>query len=178
MLSLEAPVKSIVPEVSSGYAEATVQQVLDMVVTNNFSEGYDDNAYSPEPPAGSKMGYSRQEISMGWRLAPIGEARPRTMQDFISRIELTEDSDSGYKSTNNDLLGWIAEKVTGQSLRELLSAVVAGAGLEGSFHCGCDASFFPICSGAGFMTARDLCRYVPVHQAAAHPHIAIAIRKH
>ena len=41
LIDLGKKVKHYLPKIGSGYAEATVQQVLDMDVINNFDENYD-----------------------------------------------------------------------------------------------------------------------------------------
>ena len=40
-IDLNQKIKDYIPEIGSGYAEATIQQVLDMDVINNFDENYD-----------------------------------------------------------------------------------------------------------------------------------------
>lgn len=42
LMSLDAKVADYLPDIGSGYAEAPVQALLDMAVTNDFSEDYDD----------------------------------------------------------------------------------------------------------------------------------------
>eukprot|EP01043_Picozoa_sp_COSAG02_P000411 COSAG02_NODE_7_length_64539_cov_120.393482_44_plen_398_part_00 len=163
IVDLEQTVGHYLPDIGSGYSSATLQQVIDMDVTNNFSEGYTD-VYSPAPKPGETQGYSRMEISMGWRLPPVGEQNHST-KDYLPLIV----SDSGvanntggntqYKSTNTDVLGWIAEVVTGRTLISLLQETMEGVGLEGSFTCTCDMDLFPTVSGGGYMSARDLARY-------------------
>eukprot|EP01050_Picozoa_sp_SAG11_P045183 SAG11_NODE_22376_length_407_cov_0.775974_1_plen_121_part_10 len=67
--------------------------------------------YSPAPKSGETQGYSRMEISMGWRLPPLGETNHST-KEFLPLI-LSENGNvansSGgntqYKSTNTDVLG-------------------------------------------------------------------------
>ena len=66
-LDLSRKVSEIVPEMGDGYRDATLQQVLDMVVTNMFVEGYADDYLD----ASVATGYSRQEVGLGWRLAPV-----------------------------------------------------------------------------------------------------------
>ena len=66
-LDLSRKVSEIVPEMGDGYRDATLQQVLDMVVTNLFVEGYADDYLD----ASVATGYSRQEVGLGWRLAPV-----------------------------------------------------------------------------------------------------------
>jgi CubicO group peptidase (beta-lactamase class C family) len=114
-LSLDARVKDIIPECGSGYADATLQNVMDMSVKNMFLEGYADD-YNDASVA---TGYSRQEIGLGWRLPPLGEERRIGMREFVAAIEApkTEEAGtSGYKSPNNDLMAWVAEKVSGKSI--------------------------------------------------------------
>ena len=156
-LDLSAQIKDIIPECGSGYADATLQNVMDMSVTNTFLEGYADD-YNDASVA---TGYSRQEVGLGWRLPPVGERR-FGMREFVAAIEApkTEDAgSSGYKSPNNDLMAWVAEKVSGNSVAAHLQDIVEAAGLEGSLHCACDVDWVPITSGGGFMTNRDLARY-------------------
>ena len=156
-LDLSAKVKDIIPECSTGYADATLQNVMDMSVSNMFLEGYADD-YVDSSVA---TGYSRQEVGLGWRLPPPGERR-FGMREFVAAIEAPtadETGSSGYKSPNNDLMAWVAEKVSGRSVAAHLQDIVEAAGLEGSMHIACDVNWVPITSGGGFMTNRDLARY-------------------
>ena len=59
LMDLEKSVSEYLPDVGPGYADSTVQQVLDMAVHNNFVEDYSDNGCC------SKHGYSRMEVAMG-----------------------------------------------------------------------------------------------------------------
>ena len=61
-LDLSKKIKSFYPDMGSGYAEATVQQVLDMDVVNDYTEGYGD----PNSPI------RKHESVSGWR--PFREA--------------------------------------------------------------------------------------------------------
>ncbi len=160
-VELDAKVANYIPEIGSGYAAATIQQVLDMDLVNVFNEDYDD-PYSLAPAAGEPVGYGRQEVALGWRLPPEGEDE-YSMRDFI--LTLTSDDvanpsgETNYKSPNTDLLGWIAERVSGRPLSAHLADVVKAAGLEGGFHLALSSDFSPVVSGGGFMTARDMARY-------------------
>ncbi len=160
-VELNQTVDQYIPEIGSGYARATVQQVLDMNVMNNFNEDYEDS-YTSDPRPGATVGYNRQEISMGWRLPPAGEPE-FSCRDFVAAL-ISDDvsnptEDMQYRSPNTDVLGWIAERVTGQSLRDLLIDVVEGAGIEGVYHMSTDRDGVPVVSGGACMTARDLARY-------------------
>ena len=160
-IDLGCRVADYIPEIGTGYAGATVQQVLDMDVINNFNEDYED-PYSPPPAPGEPVGYGRQEIGMSWRLPPAGEA-VFAMRDFVAGLASDDTTnttgETHYKSANTDLLGWIAERVSGRSLRAHMVDIVEAAGLEGAFHVALDCDFVPVISGGGFMTARDLARY-------------------
>src|SRR5690606_35614588 len=61
-IALDAPVERYVPEIGSGYRSATVQQVLDMDVANDYTEDFTDPAAT----------YWDHEVAMGWRLPPEG----------------------------------------------------------------------------------------------------------
>ncbi len=156
-----APIGRYLPEIGSGFAEATVQQALDMDLSNNFEEDY-VAPYSPAPAPGAPVGYGRSEIGMGWRLPPEGEAEfgmrafaaRLTSDDVANRSGLTQ-----YKSSNTDVLGWIVEAVSGRSLASFLDEIVGAAGIEGAFHVSLDCEMAPVLSGGGAMTARDLARY-------------------
>jgi CubicO group peptidase (beta-lactamase class C family) len=161
VIDLGATIADYIPEIGSGYAAATIQQVLDMNVVNVFNEDYDD-PYSPAPAPGEPVGYGRQEVGLSWRLPPAGEDE-YSMRDFITTIASDDISnpsgETNYKSPNTDLLGWVAERASGRSLRDFMADIVKAAGLEGGFHVALSSDFSPVVSGGGFMTARDLARY-------------------
>jgi CubicO group peptidase (beta-lactamase class C family) len=99
---------------------------------------------------------------MGWRLQPEGEARfscrafaaALTSDDTRNRAGVAQ-----YKSPNTDIAGWIAERVSGRSLRSHLIDIVEAAGFEGTFHISTDCDGVPVIAGGGSLTARDLARH-------------------
>ena len=58
IVDLSSTVDNYLPDIGSGYAGATIQQVLNMDVVNDYSEDYRDSFASS---------YAH-EVSMGWRL--------------------------------------------------------------------------------------------------------------
>lgn len=160
-IGLDKSVSHYIPEIGSGYADATVQQVLDMDLINNFAEDY-SGAYAFDPAAGAIMSYTRQEIALGWRLPPPGEENVN-IRPFTAALTSDDVSNpSGnceYRSTNTDLLAWIAERVSGKTVRDLLVEIVEAAGIEENYFISTDSQGVPIVSGGGAMTARDLARY-------------------
>lgn len=161
LLDLDAKVSAYLPEVASGYAEATVQQVLDMNVINNFNEDYADPWQFVDMP-GVTVGYGREEIAMSWRLQPPGEAVFGCRAFAAALVSDDVENTTGmtqYKSPNTDIAGWIAERVSGRSLREHLIDIVEAAGIEGTFHISTDCDGVPVIAGGVSLTARDLARY-------------------
>ena len=57
------------------------------------------------------------------------------------------------------MLGWVAERASGRSLRSYFADITDAAGLEGCFHITSDKEARPWASGGGCLTARDLARY-------------------
>src|SRR5690606_25661016 len=75
IVDLSRPVKDYLPEIGSGYANATVQQVLNMDVVNGYSEDFAD----------PQATYYAHEEAMGWRL-PLDPAAEETQRSFLCRI--------------------------------------------------------------------------------------------
>ena len=100
---------------------------------------------------------------MGWRLPKWGSLE-ETQKGFIAKVTGAHSGNSEgmirYKNTNTDLLGWIAEVVSGQTLRAILADIVDGAGLEGCLYMCTDRLGFPILNGGLCVSARDLARYM------------------
>jgi CubicO group peptidase (beta-lactamase class C family) len=151
-MDLGREVRHYLPDIGSGYATATVQDVLDMNVVNDYSEDYSD------PYASVFL----HEAAMGWRLP--GRDQPElSSREFVRGIKSGDPVNRTglvqYKSANTDVIGEIVERVSGRSLRDLLIDIVEAAGLEGTFHIGTDREGTPIINGGACLTARDLARY-------------------
>jgi CubicO group peptidase (beta-lactamase class C family) len=151
-VDLSRPVGHYLPDIGSGYAPATLQDVLDMNVVNDFSEDYSD------PFARVFV----QESALGWRLPPPGQ-RELSNREFVRGIRSDDVTNRTglvqYKSSNTDVLGEIAERVSGRPLRAMLIDILEAAGLEGVFHMGTDREGTPIINGGACLSARDLARY-------------------
>jgi CubicO group peptidase (beta-lactamase class C family) len=113
-LDLDAPLADIVPELAvCGYADATLNQVLDMRSGVGFVEDYG----LPD----SDM--TRVDIAAGWRPSRRGEIRP-TIRDVI--LSLKKEREHGgyfsYRSIETDVVAWVLERVTGENIANLLSS--------------------------------------------------------
>ena len=151
-MDLSGRVADHIPEIGSGYAEATLQDVMDMNVVNDYDEDYSN-------PMSAALVH---ESAMGWRLPP--EGRPEeTNREFLRSIEsddiVNRSGEPHYKSANTDVIGWIAERVSGRPLRDFFIDIVEAAGLEDTFHLSCDRAGVPNLNGGVCMSARDLARY-------------------
>ena len=130
-VGLDDTVRDHLPEIGSGYADATLRDVFDMNVANDYSEDYADIETTA----------SLHEAVMGWRLPGAGEDDV-TNRDFVCRIESDDIVNHAptplYKSANADVLAWVAERVSGRSLHAQLIDIVEAAGLEHTFHVSTD----------------------------------------
>jgi CubicO group peptidase (beta-lactamase class C family) len=151
-VDLSRTVAHYVPEIGSGYAAATVQQVLNMDVVNDYSEDFTDPCAT----------YYDHEEAMGWRL-PRDPYREQTQRGFLTRITGSDLANrSGiaqYKDANTDVLAWIAERAGTRPLRAFLADIVDAAGLEHALHITADRDGVASFDGGACLTARDLARY-------------------
>ena len=152
LLALEARVADYLPGIGSGYADAPIQALLDMAVTNDFSEDYSD------PNADCYT----EEIALGWRLPAKGIAET-TLADFTSSITGYRPSDmpewASYKSANTDVLTLIAAAVSPIPLTQHIEQIADAIGYEGALHLSLSPDGFPAFSGGGCLSARDLARF-------------------
>ena len=150
-LDLAKTVKEFLPEIGSGYAGASLQQVMDMDVSNDYSEDYGD----PD-----SMSFTH-ETALGWRLQ--GENLTDGQREFLPTINSNDITNrSGhpdYKSANTEIMAWIAESVSGRPLRDWLIDIAEAAGFEHAMYVSTDRTGMPLLDGGICLTLRDLTRY-------------------
>ena len=149
-LDLSATIKSFYSDMGSGYADATVQQVLDMDVVNEYTEGYGD----PDSPIRS------HESASGWR--PYREDIKDNLRAYLKTIEskdITNDGKYHYKSTNTDVVGMVIEAASGRPLHELVREAMVAAGFENTGYISTDGFGVPATMGGLVLTTRDFARF-------------------
>ncbi|MEM9060451.1 MAG: serine hydrolase [Pseudomonadota bacterium] len=151
-LDEDALVETILPELArSGFAGATVRQVMDMTTGIAFSEDYADRdadiwlysaAASPLPK-------------------PEGYSGPDGYFDYLKTVqsEAPHGAGFGYKTVNSDVLGWIVSRTTGYEVTELLSERIwSRIGAEQDAYMTVDAKGTPFAGGGLTAGLRDLGR--------------------
>lgn len=152
LLSLEATVAEYLPFIGSGYANATVQSLLDMAVANGYTEDYSDplsDCYN-------------EEIALGWRLPEDGtdEMSLKTFTSSVSGFKpRSSNAEAEYKSANTDVLTMIAATVSTVPLATHIEEIADAVGYEGAFHISLSKEGYPAFSGGGCLSARDLARF-------------------
>ena len=153
-IDLDKTVSYYLPKIGSGYADASIQNVLNMNVQNLYSEDYKDPYTSS---------YLHEEV-IGWRLAKGGNEE--TQEEFLYSIEcdasdgvLNNTNEAQYKSANTDVLGLLVEKISGRPLRQWLLETVEAAGFEEGLYMGTDKTGMPWMSSGGSLISRDLARF-------------------
>lgn len=151
LIALDRTVAHYLPFMGEGYADATVQSLLDMAVTNDFTEDYADplsDCYA-------------EEVALGWRL-PDENAPELTLKEFaksITGFKTGTLEEAQYKSANTDVLTLIAAAVSPVPLFHHIETIADAAGYEGAFYISQSKDGHPAFSGGGCLSARDLARF-------------------
>lgn len=152
LLSPDSPVTTYVPELAdSGYAGATVRDVLDMRSGIKFSEEYTDLDAEVRV----------MEEAFGWRPASHSEV-PRSIYEYLPT--LTSERDHGgvfdYRSAETLVLGWVCERASGARMADLIGDLLwTPMGAQFPAEITCDSLGTAIHDGGMCATARDLARF-------------------
>ncbi len=145
-----------VPELSaSGYADATVGDVLNMRTGVRFNEDYTD----PEAE------FALLDMASGWKERITGD-EPDTIYDLLISIEKEREHGEyfQYRSIDTDVLAWICERVGGDRLAKLISREIwskIGAEKDASFTV--DRAGTSLADGGFNATLRDFGRFGQLH---------------
>jgi CubicO group peptidase (beta-lactamase class C family) len=161
-LDPEQTVTAYVPELAAtAYGDATVRQVMDMTIGVKYSEVYVD-------PEAEVWAYSRAAGLSPMRADYDG---PRTIFDFL--LGLKKEGEHGqafaYKTCNTEVLSWIIQRLTGQSIAELISERIwqrLGAEEDGDLHV--DSIGIAMAGGGLNTTLRDLARFGEMMRLGGH----------
>ncbi len=148
-----ATVPQYLPELaSSGFADATIRQLLDMTTGLNYSEDYTDES-------SSVWEFTR---AGGIRPRPSGYEGPESFYDFIRTIakESSHGERFAYKTVNTDTLAWVLRRVTGRSASELLrERLWSKLGVEEDAYFSVDETGVEFAGGGLNLTLRDMARF-------------------
>lgn len=152
LLDPAEPVVRYLPEAAgSAYADATVQQVLDMRVNLDFTEAYLD----PD------SAFARYRRAMLWNPQRTGDP-PESLREVILSLRKGDGRHGGpfrYYSPNTDLLGMIVARVSGQRYADLLREKLwLPLQARGRANVTVDAEGTARAAGGVSMTGRDLVR--------------------
>ena len=153
-INLDKKVSYYLPKIGSGYANAKVQDVLNMNVINAYTEDY-TKAYSSS--------FLHEPVG-GWRLPKNGD-KHLSQEDYLNTIKskknrnlINKSNLAFYKSANTDVIGLIVEKISGKPLRHWMLRAVEAAGFEEGIYIASDRYGMPWMSGGGCLITRDFLR--------------------
>lgn len=137
------PVASYVEELAgTGYADATVRDLLDMRSGVRFVEDYND----PDSDI-SRLDHHLGEGGIRDYLGGLVQERPHG-------------GAFRYRSSETDVLGWVCEQASGRPMAALISTHLwSRIGTEHDAFITCDATGMAVHDGGFGATARDLARF-------------------
>lgn len=153
LLDPSRPVVDYIPELAdSGYRDASLQHVLDMVVNIDFTEDY--------LATGGK--FLEYRTATAWHPCEV-DAIDQNLHEFLCSIERA-DGEHGqvwqYKSPNSDLLGWVLERASGERLASLMSRYLwQPMGAEANAYVTVDRKGAARTAGGICVLPRDLLRF-------------------
>jgi hypothetical protein len=153
LLDPAKPLLEYIPELAdSGYRDASLQQLLDMVVSIDFNEDY----------LATSGKFVEYRTATAWH--PCGvDAIDQNLHDFLCSLERTDGGHGQvwrYKSPNSDLLGWVLERASGDRLASLMSRYLwQPMGAEADAYITVDRKGAPRTAGGICVLPRDLLRF-------------------
>jgi len=149
-LDLDGEVTGYLPELAdSGYAGATVRDLLDMRSGVRFLEEY----------ANPDSDIRRLDEWLAW--GP-GEGTPRGLYRFLATLQADAPHGSRflYRSAESDVLGWVCERAAGRLMADLISELIwAPMGAEHDASLLHDGLGSAVHDGGLCATARDIARF-------------------
>jgi CubicO group peptidase (beta-lactamase class C family) len=152
LLDLYAPLADIVPELAAcGYADATLEQVLDMQSGVRFDETY----------TSTDSDIAKVDLAAGWRPNPDATQRPSLREIITSLPKIRPHGEKfEYRSIETDLIAWVLERVTGQGLADLVSdRIWSRIGAERDAYFTVDQAGSALADGGFNATLRDYARF-------------------
>jgi len=151
-LDPNALVSEIIPDIGdSAFANATVQQVMDMTTGIRYTENYSD-------PNSDIWKYSEAASPLP---KPAGYKGPDGYWDYLKQVQPEGKHGEAfhYKTPNADMLGWIISRVANQSVAEQASQRIwRKMGSEQDGYMTVDAKGVPYAGGGLSAGLRDLGR--------------------
>ncbi len=147
-----ATVTRYLPELAgSAWADATVQQTLDMTTGVKYAEDF----------ANPASGIFQYLIAAGLVPAPAGYPGAKTLLDYLPTVQKEGEHGKGfnYKTVDTEVIGWILQRVTGKSFATLMSERIwAPIGAEQDAYVFADPNGTQSTSVGVSATLRDLGR--------------------
>lgn len=141
------------PELAgSGFADATVRQVLDMTTALDFSEDYAD----------PNSGIGAYSAALGLTPRPANYAGPPDLCSYLPTIAKAGVHGQGftYRTPNTDVLAWIISRIEGRHFADVLSERLwQPLGMGGDADLIVDHSGNPFAGGGLCLRLEDLARF-------------------
>lgn len=153
VLNADDPLTAYIPELEkSGYASVTIQQLMDMTASIDYSENY-LNPYSE---------IYRHMIAASYLPKPDNYDGPESIHEFIHGLR--RDGKHGqrfsYISVNSEVLAWVVARATCRSMEDLFEEEIwQKIGAERDAYIISDGQGMASWSGGISVTARDLARF-------------------
>lgn len=148
-----APVASLIPELAdSGFADATLAQVMDMTTAIDFSEEYTD----------PNSGIGAMSNALGLTPRAPGYAGPTDVYAFLPTIRKNGEHGARftYRTCNTEVLGWIVARTEGKRLdRVLAERIWMPLGMEQDADFLIDSTAMPFAGGGLNPVLRDMARF-------------------
>ncbi|MFD9661337.1 serine hydrolase domain-containing protein [Rhodococcus sp. NPDC059968] len=151
LLDPEAALTDYIPELAnSGYAGATVRNILDMRSGIRFSEEY------LEP--GAEVRFLDQAV--GW-IPRVDDWVPPSLYQFLPMLKADRPHGGPfeYRSCETDALGWVCERAAADRMPALLSRLVWSKFAGDDMDAGVDRAGAVFADGGLAATLRDVARF-------------------
>ena len=152
LVDLYAPLASVVPELAAcGYADATLEQVLDMQSGVRFDENY----------TSKESDIAKVDVAAGWRPSPDPFKRPSLREIITGLPKIRAHGEKfEYRSIETDLIAWVLERATGRGLADLVSdRIWSRIGAERDAYFTVDQAGSALADGGFNATLRDYARF-------------------
>ncbi|MDN2483380.1 serine hydrolase domain-containing protein [Vibrio agarivorans] len=151
----DAQITKYVPELkgATGFDGATVQQVLDMTNSMDFSEVYDDPT-SGIRTYGAVLNFTEKLEGIDY---------PSSMYEYLQTLGKDTKHDHGeifhYQTPKTDVVNWITNNVNGSTFQEGLESLWNNIGASGETYVLLDGNGTPVAGGGLNATPDNLAKF-------------------